>query len=235
MEGVKSLLSGKVKYLLLFIVLLAAGVCGISVGLDFWQEWRTPPEQIVGEAMLYAAEAPMYSYTSEAVRIDDGKEILLSCMNGQKKGEIVHLFGSVDVVDSQVDVYQIGDTFYRKDIVSGSWMKMTGQNLEATEYLLQEINPLGCLILHANAEVTELKKETVNNVKCRSFLVRSSGENSFLTSVWNEFFYTVWIDKEHRLQKAEVIAGSHEHQGEQLKLTMYFDWESPVEDILPPV
>ena len=235
MEGVKSLLSGKVKYLLLFIVLLAAGVCGISVGLDFWQEWRTPPEQIVGEAMLYAAEAPMYSYTSEAIRIMDGQETLLSRMNGQKKGENVHLFGSVDVVDSQVDVYQIGDTFYRQDIVSGSWMKMTGQNLEATEYLLQEINPLGCLILQTGAAVTELEKETVNDVKCRRFQVRSSGETSYLTAVWNEFYYTVWIDKQHRLQKAEIIAGDHEHHSEQMKLTVTFDWDCTVEDIHAPV
>ncbi len=235
MEWMKSLLGGKVKYLLLLIVLLAAGACGVSAGLDIWQEWRTPPEQIVGEAMMYAAEAPAYSYTSEAVRIADGQEMLLSRMNGQKNGENVHLFGSVDVVDTQVDVYQIGDTFYRQDIVSGSWMMMTGQNLEATEYLLQEINPLGCLILHAGAEVTELEKETVNDVKCRKFQVRASGETSYLTAVWNEFYYTVWIDKQHRLQKAEIIAGNHEHHGEQLKLDVLFDWETPQEEIQAPV
>lgn len=235
MEWIKSLLGGKVKYLLLVIMLLAFGFCGLSIGVDLWQEWRTPPEQIVGEAMMYAAEAPMYSYSSEAVRILDGQETLLSRMSGQKKGENVHLFGSVDVVDSKVDVYQIGDTFYRQDIVSGSWMKMTGQNLEATEYLLQEINPLGCLVLHAGAEVTELEKETVNDAKCRKFQVRSSGETTYLTAAWNEFYYTVWIDKKHRLQKAEVIAGDHEHHGEQMKLTVTFDWESAVEDIQAPV
>lgn len=235
MEWMKSLLGGKVKYLLLMIMLLAFGACSVSVGLDAWKEWRTPPEQVVGEAMMYAAEAPMYRYTSEAIRIADGAELLLSRMNGQKNGENVHLSGSVDVVDSKLDVYQIGDTFYRQDIVSGSWMKMTGQNLEATEYLLQEINPLGCLILPAGAEVTELEKEKVNDVKCRKFQIRASGEASYLTTVWNEFYYTVWIDKQHRLQKAEMIAGDHEHYDGQLKLDVLFDWDTPVEEIQAPV
>lgn len=234
-EWIKSLLGGKVKYLLLGIILLAAGVCGVSAGMELWKEWHTPPEQIVGEALMYAAEAPVYGYTSEAVHVLDGKETVISRLNGQKNGENIHLFGSVDVVDSQIDVYQIGDLFYRQDIVSGSWMQMTGQNLEATEHLLQEINPLGCLILHTNAEVTELEKETVNDVKCRKFQVRSSGESSYMTSVWNEFYYTLWIDKQHRLQKAEVIAGDHEHQGEQLKLNVMFDWNAVIEDIKAPV
>ena len=235
LSGIKSLTEGKFKYLLLLILLFTAGICGLSAGMDAWQEWCTPPEQIVGEAMMYAAEAPMYSYTSEAVRISDGEETLISRLNGSKNGENIHLYGSVDVVDSQVDVYQIGDTFYRQDIVSGTWMQMTGQNLEATEYLLQEINPLGCLILHADSDVTEQKKEKINDVKCRSFHVRSSSEKSYLTTSWNEYYYTLWIDKQHRLQKAEIIAGDHEQQTEQLKLTVVFDWNTSVEEIKAPV
>ncbi len=58
-----------------------------------------------------------------------------------------------------MDVYQIGDTFYRQDIVSGSWMEMTGYDADATERLWQEIDPLGCLMYQATAEVTELAKE----------------------------------------------------------------------------
>ena len=160
---------------------------------------------------------------------------MISRLQGQKNGENVHLFGDVEVVDSQVDVYQIGDTFYRQDIVSGSWMEMTGYDADATERLWQEIDPLSCLMYRATAEVTELDKEKVNGVKCRKFQVRSSGESTFLTSVWNEFYYTVWIDKNRRLQQVEVIAGDHENSAEQLKLEVQFDWNTPVEEITAPV
>ena len=134
-----------------------------------------------------------------------------------------------------MDVYQIEDNFYRQDIVNGSWMRMEGQNAEATERLLQEINPLGCLMYNAAAEITELDKEKVEGVRCRKFQVRASGDNTFLASVWNEFYYTVWIDKQHRLQQAEVIASHQEGSAEQLKLEVQFDWETPVEEIKAPV
>lgn len=235
MEWMQSLFGKKMKYFLLVLVLLALGTCGVSAGMEFWKEWRTPPEQIVGEALMYSVEAPSYSYISQTSRVHDGQEQVVSSLQGQKNGENIHLSGSVDIIDSQVDVYQIGDTFYRQDIVSGSWLQMKGQEEEATERLLQEIDPLGCLLYNASAEVTYLDKEKVGDVKCRKYQVRATGENTFLTSAWNEFYYTVWIDKKHRLQQVEVIASDHENQAEQLKLEVVFDWDTPVAEITAPV
>lgn len=235
MSTIKSLLGGKVKLLLFLILFLSIGICGGSFGLDLWEEWHTPPEQIVGEALMHAIEASTYTYTSEVVRVTDGTEQLISRLEGQKNGENIHVFGSVDVIDSQVNVYQIGDTFYRQDIVSGSWMKMNGQNAEATESLLQEINPLGCLVLDADAEVIELEKERVKDIKCRKFQVRSNRNSSFLTSVWKEFYYTVWVDQQHRLQQVEMIAADHETYADQLKLQVLFDWDAAGAEIQAPV
>ena len=116
MDFLQSVFGGRVKYFFLAILIFVVGACGVSVGLDAWTEWRTPPEQVVGEALMYAVEAPSYSYTSEASRILDGQMQVISRLQGQKNGENVHLFGDVEVVDSQVDVYQIGDTFYRQEI-----------------------------------------------------------------------------------------------------------------------
>ena len=235
MEFLRSVFGGRVKYLLLGILRFAVGACGVSVGLDVWTECRTQPEHVVCEALMYEAEAPSYSYTSQASRLVDGQLQVISHLQGQKNGDNVHLFGDVDVVDSQVDIYQIGDTFYRQDIVSGSWLAQSGYDADATERLLQEIDPLGCLMYQANAEITELEKETLRGVRCRKFQVRSSGESTVLASVWNEFYDTVWIDKGRRLQQVEVIAGDHENSAEQLKLEVQFDWDTPVEEITAPV
>lgn len=235
MNFLRDVFGGRVKYFLVGILIVTAGVCSMSAGLEAWKEWRTPPEQIVGEALMYAVEAPAYSYASVASRTADGQTQVISRLQGQKNGENVHLFGEVEVIDSQVDVYQIGDTFYRQDVVNGSWLKMAGYDAEATERLMQEIDPLGCLLYPTAAEVTELDREKINGVKCRKFQVRSSGERTFLTSAWNEFYYTVWIDKGRRLQQVEVIAGDHENSAEQLKLELQFDWETPVAELKAPV
>lgn len=235
MKETKGQWSERLKYLLLVVILLFIAVCGVSAGMDYWKEWRTPPEQVVGEALMYSVEAPTYRYVSRATRVTDGQEQIISNLQGQKNGANVHLFGTVDAIDSQVDVYQIEDDFYRQDIVNGNWMRMEGHNAEATERLLQEINPLGCLLYNATAEITELDKEKVDGEKCRKFQVRATGDSTFLTSVWNEFYYTMWVDKQHRLQQVEVIAGNHEGSSEQLKLEVQFDWETPVEEITAPV
>ena len=226
---------GKIRFVLLLVILFAAGVCGVSVGMEVWREWNTPPEQRVAEALHYAVEAPVYCYTSEAMRVTDGTEQVITRLNGERSGDNVHLYGSADVLDTEIDIYQIGDTFYRKDIVNGQWMKMIGQNLEATEYLIQEINPLGCLSISDSAQVTAQGKEKVNGVSCKKYQVLHTGESTFLTSVWNRFYYTVWIDKKHRLHQVEVIADDHENSTEQLRLTVQFDWDRAVDEIKAPV
>lgn len=226
---------GKIRFVLLMMVLFAAGVCGISAGMDVWRDWHTPPEQRVAEALHYAVEAPMYCYTSEAVRVSNDAEWVVTRLYGKRNGDNVHLYGIAEVLDAEIDVYQIGETFYRQDIVNGQWLKQTGQNLTATEYLIQEINPLGCLYFSDTAQVITQGKEKINGVKCKKYQVMNTGENTFLTSVWSEFYYTVWIDKKHRLQQVTLIADDHENSAEQLRLTIQFDWDTVVPEIQAPV
>lgn len=235
MQILRDWFGGKIRFLLLLVVLFAAGVCGVSTGIDLWTEWKTPPFDRVKEAMLYATKASSYRYTSEAVRISNGKEQVITKLCGEKYGDAVHLYGTADIINTEINVYQIGDTFYRKDIVSDAWMVMTGQDIEATEYLMQEINPLGCFVLADGANVTELGKEKLDGITCKKYQVQSSGESTFLTSVWREFYYTVWLDKQHRLKQVEIIADDHEQNAEQLRLVVLFDWDGQVTEINAPV
>ena len=235
MRILRDWLGRKMRLAVLLVVLFAVCVCSVSIGMDYWREWHTPPQQRVEEALMYALEAPMYCYTSEAVRIHESDMQVITRLAGEKHGENVHLYGTADVLDTEIDVYQIGDCFYRKDIVNDCWMQMTGQNLEATVYLMQEIDPLRCLVLKETMQVTALGKEKVNGMRCYKYQVQSSGTNTFLTSAWNEYYYTVWLDKKHCLQKVEVIADNHESSTEQLRLTVQFDWKAEVPEIKAPI
>ena len=58
MDFLQSVFGGRVKYFFLAILIFVVGACGVSVGLDAWTEGATPPEQVVGEALMYAVEAP---------------------------------------------------------------------------------------------------------------------------------------------------------------------------------
>ena len=235
MHGIRDWFGGKLRVALALVVIFTIGMCSVRVGTDLWREWRTPPEQRVSEAMHYAHTASMYRYASEAVRVTDGKEQVITRLYGEKYGENIHLYGSAEVIDAEINVYQIGDTFYRQDIVSGKWMQMIGQNIEATEYLLQEINPLGCIVFDETARVIEQGKEKLDGVTCKKYQVQSSGERTFLTSGWRQFYYTLWLDKQHRLKQIEIIADDHENSAEQLRLLVQFDWHTTVQEIKAPV
>ena len=57
--------------LLLGILLLAFG---ISVGISCWQDYRMPPEEVVRTALEKTLSMEEYQYSSQSVRVLDGKE-----------------------------------------------------------------------------------------------------------------------------------------------------------------
>jgi len=110
-----------------------------------------------------------------------------------------------------------------------------GYDEEATEVLLQEIDPLSNFGLENEYSAEYLGKEKINGVRCKKYQIYTSKEGSYLSSLWAEYYYTLWIDRKGTVQQAEMIASDHENKPEQLKMTVQFDWFSPVEDILAPV
>jgi len=218
--------------LLLGILLLAFG---ISVGISCWHDYRLPPEEVVRTALEKTLSMEEYQYSSQSVRVLDGKEEVLSLLNGQKKNGNTHLAGQMPIVNSEIEVYQIADTFYRQDIATGQWLIVKGYDEEATEVLLQEIDPLSNFGLENEYSAEYLGKEKINGVRCKKYQIYTSKEGSYLSSLWAEYYYTLWIDRKGTVQQAEMIASDHENKPEQLKMTVQFDWFSPVEDILAPV
>lgn len=220
-------------------IAIAAGLAllgfGISTGISMWQEYQTPPEEVVMAAMEKTMAASQYQYTSESIRVVDGKEELLSKLNGQKNQGNTHLAGSIPIVNSEIEVYQIGDTFYRQDIATQRWLVVSGYDEEATEVLIQEIDPLSNFYFQNECSAEYMGKEKINGVRCRKYQVYTAQEGSYLSALWEEYYYTLWIDKKGDLQQVEMIAADHENKAEQLKLTVQFDWLSPVEEITAPI
>lgn len=235
MDRLQEWFDGKIRLGLLLLCLFSVCVCAVRLGTSVWNDWNTPPKQRVNEAVYAALTSTEYSYSSEAVRISETGEEVLTRLTGERNGDNVHLYGKAEALNTEIDLYQIGSSFYRRDIVNGDWMQMLGQELVATEYLIQEINPLGCLKISDNTQVIVKGKEKVNGIRCKKYHVQSSGETTFLTSEWSEFYYTMWIDKKNRLHQVEMIADDHEENTEQLCLKIRFDWDAKVGTIQAPV
>lgn len=222
------------KWIFLLIGLLVLAF-GVSVGIHLWQDYHLPPEEVVKSALEKTLNMEEYQYTSQSVRVLNGSEEVLSLLNGQKKNGNTHLAGQMPIVNSEIEVYQIADTFYRQDIATGKWLIVKGYDEEATEVLLQEIDPLSNFYLENEYSAEYLGKEKIDGVRCKKYQIYMSKEGSYLSSLWAEYYYTLWIDRKGTIQQVEMIACDHENKPEQLKMTVQFDWFSPIEEISAPV
>ena len=122
----------------LIFVLVALCISGFSI----YREYSRPPEEVIIRALEQTLASPSYLFHSESSRTIDGQTEKLCEVWGEKNEESTHLVGTVDVVDSKFEIYQIKNQFYRQDAISKEWLVINEVSEEATEKLLQEIDPL---------------------------------------------------------------------------------------------
>ena len=194
----------------------------VGSGMSIWQEYRTPPEEVVIRAIAETIQAPSYSYYSLSKRIIGDKEEVLSEVWGEKNQESTHLSGKIHVVNSEFEIYQVDNRFYRQDVVSKDWLIVDDMGEAATIKLIQEIDPLANFVFGEQIEVQYMGKEKIEKSKCKKYQIIAYGTNDYLTSSWEEFFYTVWVDKQGYIRQAEVTAVDSGSENEQLRLLVQF-------------
>lgn len=216
--------------ILLLILGLSGGGYGVYRGLN-----SAPPEEVVTTAIENTLNAESYRYEAVSKKIYDGKEDLLSEVKGEKNNGSVHLTGKLHVVNSDFEIYQVEDKLYRKDEFSKDWLVVEDINLEATERLVQEINPLGTFAFSEPIVAQYVDKEEVNDKKCRKYEVMAETENKYLLVLWKDFTYTVWIDKSGLLTKAEINAVNKQDENQRLIMSVVFSDYNKEIVINPPM
>ena len=213
----RKLLSWGMKAIAVFLVL------GLVIsGVTFWKDYKTPPEELVIRAIAETIEAPCYRYYSISKRIADGNETLLSEVWGEKNRESTHLSGKIHIVNSDFEIYQVNNKFYRQDIVNKQWLVVDDVGKEATQQLIQEIDPLGNFIFAGSIDAEYLGKEKIDGKRCKKYQIISYNDNDYLAASYGEFFYTVWVDRDGHLRQAEVRAVDKENPDMQLKMSVQF-------------
>lgn len=216
--------------IILLILVLSGGGYGVYRGLN-----SAPPEEVVNTAIENTLNADSYRYQAQSKKIIDGKEELLSEVSGEKSNGNVHLTGKLHVVNSDFEIYQVADKLYRKDEFSKDWLVVEDTNLEATERLVQEINPLGIFKFSEPIIAHYVGKEEVNDKKCRKYEVMAETENKYLLVLWQDFTYTVWIDKSGLLTKAEINAINKQNENQRLSMSVEFSDYNKEIAISPPI
>ncbi|MFZ5944399.1 MAG: hypothetical protein ACOYVD_09830 [Bacillota bacterium] len=224
--------SFNLKWLLIFALVIVISGGGVGVYRTYNSQ---PPQEAVLEAITNTLNSESYRYEAVSKRIVDGKEEILSEVSGEKSNGNVHFTGKLHVVNSDFEIYQVADKLYRKDAFSKDWLVVEDINVEATEKLIQEINPLGTFAFSGPIDAEYIGKEKVNDKKCKKYEVMAETDNKYLHVLWKDFVYTVWVDNSGILKKAEISAVNKEHENQRLIMSVEFSDYNQEIVINPPM
>jgi len=169
---------------------------------------RVSPEDLVQEAVRNTVLAHSYRY-SAASRIVNGTKVqFLSRVEGEKGNkDRIHVKGRV--LDVDMEVFQIGNTTYNKDPFSHRWFVSENNYVFKQQLFMTEMDPLANFDFSKVATARYGRAEKVNGRKCMAIDVVPQVENKYLTLLWKDFAYTMWIDsRDHVLRKGLIKARS---------------------------
>ena len=214
-------------------IFIAVGI--IVSGMSLYQQYNRPPEEVVIEALEQTLAVPNYTFHSQSSRTIEGRQEKLCEIWGEKNADSSHLVGTVDIVNSKFEIYQVQNRFYRQDAISKEWLVLEPVSEDSTEKLLQEIDPLAVFSFNQPIEAEYLGKEKSGKVNCRKYHVLAYAENDYLNLRWHNFFYTLWIDKNGYLHQAEISAENKEKPGQTLQMRVQFEQSKNYLEIKAPI
>lgn len=197
---------------------------------------RLPPDEAVLKALNASSNAGTYTYQVTATRSINDEEQLISDIQGDKGINGVHLVGSLPIVNAQVEIFQIGETVYRKDSYSNDWLIVPQRSKPGLEQLISELNPLASFYFSDKVDARYVGQERLGKKKCRVYEVMTRGENKFMELYWQEFKYIIWVDKKDEyISKALITAEHRDDSRHTLTVEITFRNYNGDIEITPPV
>ncbi|MHB1127483.1 MAG: hypothetical protein ACYC2T_11115 [Bacillota bacterium] len=197
----------KISWKLIGIVVLVALLL-IAGYFMFSGATKVDPVALTTESLEKTLSSKSYRYLTELKLIREGGEVTLSKIQGEKAGEEdFHITGVMQ--QQEVEVYQLQDTTYLKDPVTGKWMEVPGNNLMEQELFMTEINPLGNFKFSSLGEVTYKGVEKLKGKKHYLVELHPEVESDFLQRFWKDFTYQMWVDPQDQVIKKALVRAVH--------------------------
>jgi len=210
-------------------------VCIVILGYYiFPSEPDIPPASAISKALNNTVRAQKYEYKIEMSTFIDGKQQQASSVRGMKETlNRIHIKGRI--FESDIDFYQIDDTTYTKDQLTGEWVKLTDNQLNQQEIFMGELNPLASF---SYKELHDAKFEGANKIDGDTFWVYSAEpvlDNPYMEILWRDFRYKFWLEQRSFLvRRAEITAVSKNNPDDKMNLNVeFFNYNGNIE-IKPP-
>ena len=199
-----------------------------------YYEWVTlvMPEELLPQAIERTISVDSYRYQVALQLRINGENRLLSHVRGERQRDQFHLQG--EIAGQKVDVIYVNNRVYLKDAVSGRWMVNHGGNIFQQDLFMVEVNPIASLKYESLSNINYLG---IERGRIDAYVIEYTPvvTNQMLITYWQDFRYTVWIDRRSKkIFKLEVFADHRDasHNGLHMQLLLYdfnerFDIQAP--------
>ncbi len=140
----------------------------------------------------------------------------------------LHAWGKM--MDSAFEIYQIGLTHYRYNGADGRWIVQYDSPIPDNALLLMEINPLINFQGDVLQNSTFLGRERIGRRKYYKYTLLPGAFDHIAGAYYNNFIYTLWIDKEvPSIYRTEISCRSVNNP--ESRLVLLFDLYDVNEEI----
>ncbi|MHB8127278.1 MAG: LolA-like protein [Desulfitobacteriaceae bacterium] len=214
LSPVKLLFSSKRRLLLLIVVGIM--LIGGFVGRQLWQP---SPNELVTSGLERINGAVSFRYSVTQHQWVDGKDRILTQIQGEKAGGNTRIFGQL--VGSEVEMILIGDALYNRDPFTKSWVRFSSAPA-AQEVFLAELNPLSSLQFKELGEVVLSGQQKLDGEKVWVCNFKPSIQNQIMEEFWSDFTYTLFISKSQKTIVKAIIQATNKEKMEPMSMTLQF-------------
>ena len=181
--------------------------------------WQPDPTKLVTHGLERLNAATSFRYSLTQHQSVEGKDRVLTQILGEKDGGNTRVLGQL--VGSEVEIIQVGDSTYNKDPFSKKWIKFA--NTAATqEAFLAELDPLSSLKMKELGEVMLSGQEKVNGEKVWVCHLMPSVQNQMMEAFWTDFQYTLYIRKSDEMLVRATIEAKNKAKSDSMTMILEF-------------
>jgi len=201
--------------------------------MDYYVKSKLDPQVELSASTQKMTQIKSYRYVLKSGFTVDGREEVISEVEGEKEQGNTHLKG--EMVNTPVDIYYIDRTIYNYDSFSEKWLVIDSGTTNSEELLISELNPLSNFRFKSVSTVEKVGFEPVDGTECLLVSCQPSLESQLLESLWDNFKYQIWIDyKQQIIRKATLEATNKQNPNTRLSIAVeFYDIDQPI-TIEPP-
>lgn len=192
-------------------------------------------QAVVQTAIEQTLQAKTLAYQNRSTLFIADEKKVYSDLEGQKDAaNSFHVKGQI--LNTPIEVFQIGNTTYRKDPNTGQWIVTEEDAFGVASMLMTEINPLSNLYIESLGACEYLGREKAGGQMCRKIVCQPTLKNPWIGEHFQDITYTFLINpKTGNIVKLTISAISKENTAANLIMESGFGNYNQDIIIKPPI